>query len=194
MDPNMIRPRKCKPCPPPPPPPPSPKREAPPPPPPPHGENVAQACQCDCCNFRGHPSPFSPLAPPPPLPSLGPCHPPSHVRNYWNDDLDRFSRMRRVESLEMGYRMNLRDPFNDFPEDHTPRHCMAGHQRHRPPPMLMGHHHGQPPLMLGHHRGQTPLLLGHHREPPTSYCPPQGDYAYQHGYSGYENPNGCTSM
>ncbi|KAK4376174.1 hypothetical protein RND71_006851 [Anisodus tanguticus] len=203
MDPDMIRPRKCKPCPPPPPPS-SPKREAPPPPP--HSDqNVAQACQHDCCNSRGHPFPFSPLAPPPPPPpppSLSQFHPPSHIRNYWNDDLDQFSRMRRVESLEMGYRMNFRDPFDDFPVDHTPRRCMAlqpplavpRHQRHGPPPMLMGDHHGQPPLKLGHYRGQPPLLLGHHREPPASYFPPPGDYGYQHGYSGYENPNGCTIM
>ncbi|KAK6781575.1 hypothetical protein RDI58_019371 [Solanum bulbocastanum] len=174
MDPDMIRPRKCKPCPPPPPPSPSPKKEEPPPPP--HGEHVAQACQHDCYEFRGHPLPFLQLAPPSPWP----CHlspqPPPHVRNYWNDDLERFSRMRRVESLEMGYRMNFRDPLDGLHENnhHTLRRLGGHHQCHGPPPMLTGHHRYQPPPSLGYHRGQPPLLLGNHREPPTPYFPQAG--------------------
>ncbi|CAN4107951.1 unnamed protein product [Withania somnifera] len=201
MDPDIIRQRKCKACPAPPapPPPPSPKKEAPPPPPP-HSGNVVKACQHGFCNFHGHPLP--------PSPSLCPCHPTpqprSQVRNYWNHDLDPLSRMQRVESLEIGYRMNFRDPWDGFHEDHTLRRCNAGHQRHgpprmlmgqhrgQPPPVLMGHHCGQPPpILMGHHRGQPPLLLGHQHESPAFYLPPSGDYSYQHGF---ENPNGCTIM
>ncbi|XP_015166134.1 uncharacterized protein [Solanum tuberosum] len=109
MDPDMIRPRRSKPC---------------PPTPRPHGENVVEACQHDSYNFREDP------LPPPISPSLWACHqpprPPSHVRNYyWNDNLDRFSRMQRGDqSPYMGYRMNFRDPLNDFHEDHTLRHCI----------------------------------------------------------------------
>ncbi|WMV12598.1 hypothetical protein MTR67_005983 [Solanum verrucosum] len=105
MDPDMIRPQRSKPC---------------PPTPSPHGENVVEACQHDSYNFREDPLPQS----------LWPCHqpprPPSHVRNYyWNDNLDWFSRMQRGDqSLDMGYRMNFRDPLNDFHEDHALRHCI----------------------------------------------------------------------
>ena len=142
MDPDMIRPRRSKPCPP--------------------------------------PTPLEDSLPPPISPPLWLCHwpprPPSHVRNYyWNDNLDRFSRMQRGESLDVGYRMN----YHDFHEDHTLRHCMALH-----PP-------GPPPMLMGHHRGQPSPLLGHQGEPPTSCFPPRGDYGYQHSY---ENPNGCTIM
>ncbi|KAG5625424.1 hypothetical protein H5410_010642 [Solanum commersonii] len=157
MDPDMIRPRRGKPCP-------------PTPTPRPHGENVVEACQHDSYNFREDPLPQS----------LWPCHqpprPPSHVRNYyWNDNLDWFSRMQRGDqSLDMGYRMNFRDPLNDFHEDHALRHCMALH-----PPSAGHHHHGPPPMQMGHHRRhEPPPLLGHHGEP-------------QHSY---ENPNGCTIM
>ncbi|KAK4739773.1 hypothetical protein R3W88_003470 [Solanum pinnatisectum] len=105
MDPDMIRPRRSKPSPPPPSPLRTPlRKEAPRP----HCENVVEACQHDSCNFREDP------LPPPISPSLWPCHqpprPPSYVRNYyWNDNLDRFSRMQRGESLDMGYRMNFLD-------------------------------------------------------------------------------------
>ncbi|KAM3291225.1 leucine-rich repeat extensin-like protein 5 [Capsicum chacoense] len=211
MDLDMIRPRRCKPCPPPPPPPapppapPSHKKEEPPPPPPssPHGEHVMEACQHECCNIRGYPFP-SPLPP-----SMWPCHPPP--QSYWNDDVDRFSRM---------HRMNFRDPMVDYHEDHSRRRCIAlqppsvRYHRRGPPPMLTGHHHGQPsppllghhheqppllghhgqpPLLMGHRREQPPLLLGHHHEPPPSYFPPPCDYGYQHGYY-HEIPNGCRTM
>ncbi|MCE0481814.1 hypothetical protein HAX54_039887, partial [Datura stramonium] len=113
-------------------PPPSPKKETMSPPP--LGENIAPACQHDCCKLRGHSLPSMPLAQSPPL---WPWHPPpepqSNMRNYWNDDLDRFSRMQRTESLEMGYRMNFRQPPS-----------VGHHQRHGPPPMLIGHHREPP--------------------------------------------------
>lgn len=180
-----------QPCPPPrpPPPPPSPKKEEPPPPP--HGEHVAQEYQHDCCEFRGHLLPFLQSAPPSAPPSLCPCdlspQPQPYVRNYWNDDSERFSRMRRVESLEMGYRMNFCDPLNDLHENNHPNlRCLGGHhQCHGPPPMLMGHHRYQPPPSLGYHRGQPPLLVGLYGGPPASYFPQAGDYY------GYDNPNGC---
>nr|XP_009625150.1 E3 ubiquitin-protein ligase Hakai-like [Nicotiana tomentosiformis] len=218
MDPDMIRPRKCKPCPPPPPPPPplSPKKEVPPPPS--HRENAAQPFQQDCCSHYGH-LPFSPLEPPPLWPRHLPpqLSPPRHVRSYWNDDLDQLSRVRRVESLEMGYRLNFRDPFDDLYEDHTlrrhstPRRALpppplVGHHHHGPPlvgrqhhgplPLVGHHHHRPPPRLIGHHRQQTPLLLGHHHGPPTSYYSPPVDYEYQHDYYGCDtnNPNGCTTM
>ncbi|KAM3377527.1 hypothetical protein P3S68_009940 [Capsicum galapagoense] len=98
MDPDMIRPRRCKPCPPPPPPspppaPPSPKKEEPPPSP--HGEHVIEPCQHECCYFRGYPFP---------------------PQSYWYDDVNRFSRWHRMKSLEMGYRMNFGAPTRIIPD------------------------------------------------------------------------------
>ncbi|CAK9142857.1 unnamed protein product [Ilex paraguariensis] len=136
---------------------------------------------------------------------FGPC-----MDGYING-LDRLSRIRRLDNIELSHHTNLRFNFRDYMGDYDDYYCM-----HRPPTGPRGMPSGPPPPPPPPPRQIAPGPPPPHscgcpgcREPPPPppgppreacyyppeppYGPPPGGYP-PCGFFNDQNPNGCSVM